>query len=361
MAIANYTGARKLYPGYRDVLQTNSGLLPVSWTVAILPYMEQRVVSDQWKQMLNTANQGLMPFPFLEPLVCPSDLTTQNVAAPISYVVNCGQPDLFPLASIGSQSFTVGGPTSPYSGSTSGALVQPDIPANGIFLSRWDANWAAQGKLTSLPRNTDDTVRDGKSNTLLLSENLEARNWYDELSLGDPNPADQGTGMLTASSGANTAFSTNNVTTSNNGYFGAPVGGVLITSATPSAPQKLSPEAYAGFIWWPYNVPPAIVANINGLPATEVGYATDMMYVRPSSNHPGIVVAGYADGRVNTLSENINYFVYCLLMTPDGTKCNPAGLPFIPSNDTTLPAAYTNSQSATGGFRNSTISGQDIQ
>ena len=27
---------------------------------------------DQWKQMLNTANQGLMPFPFLDPLFCPA-------------------------------------------------------------------------------------------------------------------------------------------------------------------------------------------------------------------------------------------------------------------------------------------------
>src|SRR5690242_1361397 len=71
LAVANYTGARKLYPGYRDYIQTNNGLLPVSWTVAILPYMEQPMVYNQWKQMLGTTNQTLLPFPFLEPLVCP--------------------------------------------------------------------------------------------------------------------------------------------------------------------------------------------------------------------------------------------------------------------------------------------------
>jgi hypothetical protein len=101
------------------------------------------------------------------------------------------------------------------------------------------------------------------------------------------------------------------------------------------------------------------------LPQAEVGYATDMMYARPSSNHPGIVVVSYADGRTSTMSETVNYTVYCLLMTPDGAKCNPAGISFIPSTDTTMTSgvltAYTNNGSITGGFRNSTISGQDMQ
>jgi hypothetical protein len=335
------------------VLQTNSGLLPVSWTTAILPYIEQRQIFDQWKQMMGTTNTGQMPFPFLEALVCPSDLTTQQVNSPISYVVNCGQADLTPLASINGS--TVAQPTSV----SASALVQPDNPANGIFLSRWDYYWNAAGKNNSLPRNTDDTIRDGKSNTLLMAENLEARNWYDELSLGDANPADAGAMMLTNSSGPNTVFSLSN---NSNGYFGAPVGGAMLTSGSSyNAPKLLTPEAYAGFVWWPYFVAPAQVANINGLPQTEPGYATDMFYARPSSNHPSLVVVSYADGRTTTMSENINYLVYCLLMTPDGAKCNPAGLPFISSTDTNLPIYYTNSNALTGGFRNSTISGQDMQ
>ena len=69
-------------------------------------------------------------------------------------------------------------------------------------------------------------------------------------------------------------------------------------------------------------------------------------------------------GRTSTMSETVNYTVYCLLMTPDGAKCNPAGLPFISSTDPAMTGgvltAYTNSGAITGGFRNSTISGQDM-
>ncbi|HVU89002.1 MAG TPA: DUF1559 domain-containing protein [Pirellulales bacterium] len=365
LAVTNYTGAKKLYPGYRDVLQTNNGLLPVSWTVAILPYMEQRLVSDQWKQMLGNLTgtptvQSQLPFPYLESLVCPSDVTALSQATPISYVVNCGQADLYPLISINGS--PVATTTSP-APTKSQPLNQPDTPANGIFMSRWDLYWQQAGKLSSLPRNTDDTIRDGKSNTLLLSENLEARNWYDELSLGDPNANNPD--VLASGSTKNQTFSTSN-TAANNGYFPAPVGGgTAVSSSVPPAPTVLSPEAFAGFVWWPYAAaPPSLVAQINGLPQADVGYATDMMYARPSSNHPGIVVVSYADGRTSTMNENINYLVYCLLMTPDGAKCNPAGLPFIPTSAGTLSTDYTgfaNNGVYTGGFRNSTISGQDMQ
>jgi prepilin-type processing-associated H-X9-DG protein len=278
--------------------------------------------------------------------------------------VNTGQADIFPqTSSIGGQSYNAGGPTSQGSSQPAKAvLVQPDNPANGIFLSRWDQNWVAQGKQSSLPRNTDDTIRDGKSNTLLLAENLEARNWYDETSYGDPNFANS-TNLLTGNSLFPANDSSFPTTNTSNGNLAAPVGGtgITLTSGTPPAPSFITGEAFTGFVWWPYFVPPSQVCGINGLPQTEVGYATDMYYARPSSNHPGIVVVAFADGHVQTLSENINYTVYCLLMTPDGAKCNPPGLSFVSSGDSTLPIYYTNSKAATGGFRNSVVSGLDIQ
>ncbi|HEY4311038.1 MAG TPA: DUF1559 domain-containing protein [Pirellulales bacterium] len=366
LAITNYTGARKLYPGYRDAMQTNLGLVPVSWTTAILPYMEQPQVYNQWKQMIGGANMSLMSFPYLEPLVCPSDLTVQDVSAPISYVVNTGQADLYPTtSSIGGNTYNAGGATSPGSSQPAkAALIHPDSPANGICVSRWDQNWVAQGKQSSLPRNTDDTIRDGKSNTLLLAENLEARNWYDETSYGDPNLANS-TNLLTGNASFPTTDTSTTFPTSvtSNGYLTAPVGptGTKLSTGTPQAPSLLTAEAFTGFVWWPQFVPPSQVCGINGLPQTEVGYATDMYYARPSSNHPGIVVVAFADGHVQTLSENINYTVYCLLMTPDGAKCNPPGLPFVSSKDNTLPSFYTNTQAVTGGFRNSVVSGLDIQ
>ncbi len=52
VAMQNYTGARKQYPGYRDYVQTSNGVMPISWMTAMLPYMDQRQVSDQWKLIL---------------------------------------------------------------------------------------------------------------------------------------------------------------------------------------------------------------------------------------------------------------------------------------------------------------------
>lgn len=45
---------------------------------------------------------------------------------------------------------------------------------------------------------------------------------------------------------------------------------------------------------------------------------------RPSSNHPGSVVMGFADGSVRTVREDIAPSVYVRLMTPDDKKCNVA-------------------------------------
>jgi hypothetical protein len=41
---------------------------------------------------------------------------------------------------------------------------------------------------------------------------------------------------------------------------------------------------------------------------------------RPSSNHPGIAHAVFADGRTVALTGNMAYYVYQQLMTPHGTQ-----------------------------------------
>ena len=48
-------------------------------------------------------------------------------------------------------------------------------------------------------------------------------------------------------------------------------------------------------------------------------------HARPSSFHRGGVVAAYCDTRCELLSDEIDYLVYCQLMTPDGRATRPAG------------------------------------
>ena len=47
--------------------------------------------------------------------------------------------------------------------------------------------------------------------------------------------------------------------------------------------------------------------------STKVG---DFEYARPSSNHPGTVVAAMLDGSTKSIDEKIEYHVYQALMTP---------------------------------------------
>jgi hypothetical protein len=57
----------------------------------------------------------------------------------------------------------------------------------------------------------------------------------------------------------------------------------------------------------------------------------DARFARPSSNHPGGVVANYCDGRTVFLHETIDYNVYQHLMTPDSKEAGVAG-EFDPGN-----------------------------
>ena len=43
---------------------------------------------------------------------------------------------------------------------------------------------------------------------------------------------------------------------------------------------------------------------------------------RPASNHPGGVIVTFVGGNTRFLREDIDYPVYCLLMTSDGANCN---------------------------------------
>jgi len=316
IAVQSYVTSKQTYPGYRDTLITNGGAFPVSWVVMLLPFMDNRPAYDLWKQTTPGASantfvvNGYSLSPTLEFMTCPSDIVTDTSTAqyPNSYVVNTGQMDA-PTT----QAMVTGN-------------IFADTPANGVFLSRWDYNYSPQLPANSnvsyenkLPKTVDANFFDGKTNTFLLSENIDAKNWYDEMS--------------TTQSSGNYSVDTNN------GFKTAPypTGVVSKATANPNLPssQTVSPELYLGFIWWPQQAASNSLQNINGQINAAVdfadpglGYGTDMNYCRPSSNHPGGVNMTFADGRTQYVNENIDYTVYASLMTPEGRKTNPPGVTF---------------------------------
>ncbi|HEY1602995.1 MAG TPA: DUF1559 domain-containing protein [Pirellulales bacterium] len=327
IAVASYVTSKQFYPGYRETVITNGGAFPVSWAVALLPFMDNRPAFDLWKQTTQTtmqppSNVFSLPFFFsttpvtLEFMACPSDIVTDTstTPAPNSYVVNTGQMDV---------NLTYGAMMAPNN-------FSPDSPANGVFLSRWEyplspqnfGSTGGQSQENKLQKTVDGNFFDGKTNTFLLSENVMAKNWYDtEIS-------------VTASSGNYSVATTN-------GYNTAPYNPQSATGnhLTVNAPATTSPELYSGFVWWPQLAATNSLQNINGLFNASVemvadpllDFATDMNYCRPSSNHPGGVNMTFADGRTQYVNENIDYTVYASLMTPEGRKCNPPGFPFAPT------------------------------
>ena len=74
-------------------------------------------------------------------------------------------------------------------------------------------------------------------------------------------------------------------------------------------------EANVGMVWWNDANAPASAQINKGI---EVGSAPEnVAYARPSSNHSGGVVATFCGGNVQFVSEDIDYYVYQHLMTPD--------------------------------------------
>jgi prepilin-type processing-associated H-X9-DG protein len=79
------------------------------------------------------------------------------------------------------------------------------------------------------------------------------------------------------------------------------------------------PQLYTGttFLWW--NNPPTDTRDYRiNQGKTPPPNRRDIIYCRPSSNHPGGVNVAFCGGNVRFLAEDIDYDVYKQLMTPNG-------------------------------------------
>jgi prepilin-type N-terminal cleavage/methylation domain-containing protein len=316
VAVSSYNGARRTFPGYRNNLNTqystSTSPYPATWVIELLQYTEQAALYDLWKTNPpgnpNFANYQDPMELFLPFAVCPSDAQENTPGAqPLAYVVNAGQADAAPTSQ--NQPFP------------------PDWPANGVFMDHYGYGGLTMGEnpQTSVRRpivnvTIDSMSRDGTSNTLMLSENVDARHYFDH------------------------------------GYLPQITGFPPQKGFNGTLPNGTTPEIFTTMVWWPVRDSTQIDPRwrING-GAPFSGEAADMNYCRPSSNHPGIVVATFCDGRTVSLNETLDYSVYCLLMTSDGRKCNPAGQPFTPTSAMSGPT-----QAAYNYFRTQVLNSADF-
>jgi prepilin-type N-terminal cleavage/methylation domain-containing protein/prepilin-type processing-associated H-X9-DG protein len=298
LALQNFTSSGNgKYPGYREPLQLTGPLatmtynpFPVSWVVPLLPQIERSDLYRNWRQgMFVTTAQGNTSYNsltdptqsgYINLLVCPSNPPSSQLPPPCAYVANCGQADVNAVAA------------------SSSTLATPCDPRdNGVFFDRFADN----GAITNYPAPSNPagapivtmtqdfiSANDGTSNTLALSENSDLYQ-------------DNGN----ASSYAN---------------------------LTLIAPY----EYYNGFVWWPANTatppyqpsiyPYGMINYVTPPGGTAPSGMNGYYYARPASRHPQGVNVLFCDGHSRFLSQELDYGIFSLIMTPNGQNCSQPGV-----------------------------------
>lgn len=261
-----------------------------SWVVDILPYLDRRDLYDSWdfnQRHSNTVNDGLIRNYNMTVLTCPEDESAHDRQGALSYVVNAGYAGIDSVAELQRTSGW---------GNSNGNYhefdnVKIDWNSNGTVNDREDndltrrsgvmwrdvihrgsGNFKAKDN-QSLALNE---VYDGLSQTLLLTENLNAGGLESPAQMwGDPD----------ARSCA----------------FVLPI--QRISNGGPTYFQNPPPAS---------DFPQAV---ING-----ERFGAEGRSPWPSSAHPGGVSATFCDGSTRFLSEDIDLLVYKRIITPAGGR-----------------------------------------
>ncbi|MBC8352853.1 MAG: DUF1559 domain-containing protein [Planctomycetes bacterium] len=293
VATIEYQDAKRHYPGWQQVIARDKSLplefpstLPgattnkiASWQVVLLDYIEQRPLYDRWddqslpkwvadpvtgQPMLNGDLAHYIPA-----FNCAAQPTSRTYGPYTAYVANRGyyalatDPAPFNLASS--------------KGSTTAGYDYWDSQdgRNGIFIDRVPIPTTATAILPQnpavTPKVTSSDVEDGLTNTLLISENLVAGQWWQP--------------------GLETTFA----------WLYATEPGCPPSTGKPAPTLGVTDEM-----------------RINGL-RNSVATLTPQT-ARPSSRHTGGVNAVFADGHTAFIRDGVDYHVYQQLMTPNGAK-----------------------------------------
>ncbi|MCC7086747.1 MAG: DUF1559 domain-containing protein [Pirellulales bacterium] len=293
-AIQQYVTSKDTFPGYRQVMNVQNGSkIVMNWQVALMPNLGK---TDVYQALQAGAITSL---PYFELSVCPSDSSGAGKSSPwTSYVANTGLLDKFINPNVCIYK-TIGG-SNPI-----------ESAANGIF----------QDKVLGKLKVTLTDIKDGPTNTLLIAENMDAFYYND-------SPC-----VLTANLNA----------AQNSWERGTGFVWWDTSTTTPQAPTSATaPYPVAGInggkgdydpsiLNWPSS--PDLFSDTPTVspPTQNTNYAA-----RPASAHPGGVLVAFAGGNTRFLKDDIDYRIYCLLMTPNGAKATTQSIgwqKFMPLDD----------------------------
>jgi|GEM_PF-1223295 len=272
LGIVNYATTKQKFPPM-FVAQPNLANPPaVGWVPEILSTIEQNEYYRLYKSNQLAAQLLAGQTLEVEVLNCPSRAPVLNSKAPLSYVVNGGVSD----GMINNN--------------------QMDFVENGVFMDEYTPKQVAGLRSTAPIDLSYLSSHDGTSKTILLAENMDALDWY------------------------------------------PPV--IAPSGPQPKQPGSATNPPATGQSWWnaitwmqPENAPPAwgtktdtTTSGLLGRPAAIGSTPRDSTHGRPLSDHSGggFHVA-YADGGAQFMSSDVEYRVYCLLMSPDSSNAKYTG------------------------------------
>lgn len=282
LANTNFENGKKQYPGFQNVFaQQGNGSTATqkngTWLVALLPFLENQPLRDVWDDpatnldwfnnaapTASSTTSVEVYYPNIAIVQCPSDTFNNESFAKNSYLANTGffpDPAFMSLSVLG------------YSGSMSSASATHSQRSafNGVFVNKIPGSWGA-----STTKVSADSIRDGLSQTLAFSESMQADSWR-YLNLTDDSTRVH-VGMVWLYRLDDTSKTTKTLPT---------LAGVVQTQN-----------------------------KINGMKLDPLSPTAPYENARPSSNHPGVVVATMLDGSTKNIDEGVDYHVYQALMTP---------------------------------------------
>ena len=255
-----------------------------SWSVAILPQMEQGVLFDQMNFSRGNYGYQITTAGYVQvaTLICPSESVGQRPGYPwgtSNYVGNFGGP----------------GQIMAYSGTI--------VPPKDLFLNGGigTAGWGGQSGTVTVA-----SIRDGTSNTALFSEHLLGLG-----AIGTPV-------TVTSPDAKRMIFPGTDSSGINTGAAGALAFVQSCKSLPPTTTANSVASVYLGYNWllaYPTHVSLVNYMHVSPPNSIHCGNAGDIPYVQfvgptgaasANSNHPGGVNVCFADGSVKFIKETID-------------------------------------------------------
>ncbi|MDO5552934.1 MAG: DUF1559 domain-containing protein [Planctomycetia bacterium] len=291
LAFNTYHSARNKFPQFAQtvVLSDNTVDTPhtdvAPWVAILLPNMEGVQIWDNFVQgsLSDADRRPAISLPFLH---CKSAGTQEEGGN--SYVANCGYADY----KHGTRSTDSVGDTSKNYG----------MLTDGHTSLISGTNYYKTGSSLSI-----DDVVDGTTNTLLVSENLQSG----QLASNSWDYSEYAVGFCYGATGPTTAPS------------GQPI--TLFSQIVQSFTALSSSLACS-------NIDAVASTDIEKTPvkintcAKDVTGAKSWYTARPSSNHPGVVVAAMVDGSVRVMNEGVSPVPYIRAMVPNDKKVGFTGV-----------------------------------